>query len=106
MSDDDATISKLRHPTMRPADCPLCADVGLILDKLLDALDVREAKTTEDLVRMGHVFEGIASWWGHRAFQMTGGDPGPILETLRNMLAQNGIDARLMGFESIPPTRH
>jgi len=104
MSDDAKTT--IRHPAMRPADCALCADVGMLLDRILDALDCRQATSIEDLARMGHVIEAIATWWGHRAFQMTGGDPGPVLETIRNMLAQNGIDATMMGFEPKPTRTH
>lgn len=100
------TPPNVRHPANRPGDCELCTDVGRVLDHLLGVFDAREANTTEDLVRMGHVLEAIASWWGHRAFQMTGGDPGPVLETIRNLLAQNGIDASLFGFDPIPPRTH
>jgi hypothetical protein len=95
-----------RHPADNPAGCELCKDVGEFLDKLLEAFSAREAETVEDLVRMGHVLEACASWWAHRACQMTGGDPAPVLETIRNVLAQNGIDANLIGFDPIPPTRH
>ena len=92
-------IAAHRHQADSPAGCPLCKDVGEFLDKLLEAFGAREAQTVEDLGRMGHVLEACASWWAHRAMQMTGGDPKPVIETIRNVLAQNGVDASLIGFE-------
>lgn len=99
--------SNLRHPANQPAECPLCADVGMLLDRILDALDCKQATTLEDLARMGHVLEAIAGWWARRGMQMTGGDPAPVLETIRAALKQNGIDVDLLGFDGLKKeTRH